>query len=219
MLISIDNYYDVNFYNQCLTALKNNKVPFTEYLSTTGNYNWYLDVPRLPIMINYDILQKSEERYLVSKVISLNSDTNYKYYRRLDSQHHFETKYILNDVFEDILKKDAWFIKVNSKSQMLALSKLDVNSKIWYLGRYLDGRIKIAVTTSNIIRMITPRENIIMEKKAADKIERFETEFNYRILMGKERLIKFDTTPYFMNDRYIIPTYYAEEDKIRFMVV
>lgn len=218
MLITIDNYYDINFYNQCLTALKNNGVPFREYISITGFYNWYIDIPRKPIMLNYDICPKSEGRYVISKVQTLNSDSEYKYFRRLDSHHHFIEKYILNDVWEDIKNKEAWLIKVNSKKELLTLSKIDVNNKIWYLGRYLDGRIKLAIISSPIMRMLIPRENVLLEKKNSDKIERFESEINYRVLMEKERLVKFDKTPYFINDRFNLPLYYNDDDKIRFMV-
>lgn len=218
MLVTIDNYYNVDFYNQCLTALKNNGVQFTEHLSITGAYNWYIDVPRLPIMLNYETCSKGEERYVISKVIALTSDSQYRYYRRLDSLHRFDTKYILNDVLADIKDKEAWVIKVSSREHLLALSRLDVNSKIWYLGRYLDGRIKLAVITSSVLRMMCPRELILMEKKATDKIERFESELNYRVLMGKERLVKYDTTPYFISSKFVVPPYYPENVKTRFMV-
>jgi len=219
MLISIDNYYDVNFYNQCLTALKNNGIKYKEYLSTTGSFNWYIDIPQKPIMVNYDVCPKSEERYLVSKVNSLIDFTRYKYYRRLDSQGVFAEKYIINDYFEDIKDKEAWVFKVNSKNDLERLSSLDENARIWYLGKYLGNRVRFAITTSELIRVFIKREDIFYSKKDNEKLDRFETEFNYRVLMGKDKLAKFDFTPYFENGKLKLPLYYNEIEKMRYLVL
>lgn len=219
MLISIDSYYNVDFYNQCLSALKNNGVEYTEYMSITGEYKWYLDIPRLPVMVNYDVCPKSEERYLVNKVNALEPDSEYRYYRRNDSQRHFQRKYMVNDAWSDVLNTESWLIKFDNKETLLKLSIFDRDSKIWYLGRYLDGRIKIALIKSDILRSVTPRENVLLEKRISDSIERFETEINYRILMGKERLKKFSSTPYIRDGRVFMPIYYNEMDKRRFLLM
>lgn len=217
MLITIDEYYSIDFYNRCLTSLRNNGVKYTEYISTTGNNSWYLDIDRKPCMVDYDICPKSEERYLVSKVISLDSDSEYRYYRRLDSQHHFNDRYIINDYFSEIKNTNAYLLKVDKKD-LYELSMIDKSSKVWYLGRYLSGRYKLAITNSEALRSIIPREKILLEKTQKMHIETFETEINYRVLMGKERLVKFSATPYFLSGKYIIPPYYDENEKMRFLV-
>ena len=216
MLVSIDNYYSVDFYNQCLSALKNNNVQYKEYISTVGDFKWYVDIPRAPIMLNYDVCPVSEERYLVSKVITLDPDSSYKYYRRSNSYKHFVDRYMCNDVWIDIKDTTAWLVRVRSKNDILRFSDVDKNSKVYYLGRYLDNRLKMCVVSSPLIRSIIPREDVIMEK--SDKIERFETDINYRVLMGKERLVKFNNTPYALNGQLYMPLYYSETDKQKFMM-
>ena len=49
MLITIDPYYNVEFYNKCIQALINNKVPVKQFISPISK-KWYLDVPVLPII-------------------------------------------------------------------------------------------------------------------------------------------------------------------------
>lgn len=216
MLVSIDNYYSVDFYNQCLSALKNNNVQYKEYISTVGDFKWYVDIPRAPVMLNYDVCPVSEERYLVSKVITLDPDSSYKYYRRSNSYKHFVDRYMCNDVWGDIKGTTAWLVRIRSKNDILRFSDVDKNSKVYYLGRYLDNRLKMCVVSSPLIRSIIPREDVIMEKN--DKIERFETDINYRVLMGKERLVKFNSTPYALNGQLYMPLYYSETDKQKFMM-
>ena len=63
MLITIDPYYNVEFYNKCIQALINNKIPVKQFISPISK-KWYLDVPVLPIMLNYDLVPENEKRFL-----------------------------------------------------------------------------------------------------------------------------------------------------------
>lgn len=218
MLISIDKFYTENFYNTCKEAMKNNKVLYTEYVSTIGTYKWYFDVPQKPFMINFEECPASERRYLVSKVIPLDMSDEYKYYRRGDSMGHFEPRYVRNDVFNFILDKEAYLFKVKSKKQLVDLSKVD-GSKIWYLGKYYGERYRFGITTSLACRILIPSEDVLAEKKSTETSEEFELRINYNILSNKEKIIKFAKTPYFENGRWYAPLYYPEYAKQRFMVI
>ena len=218
MLITIDDFYSVDFYNICKEALQNNGVPFKEYVSTIGKYKWYLDVPTAPIMVNYTVCPISEERYLVNKVQPLEKSSEYRYYRRIDSYQRLAYRYIRNDAWSSIDGKTAWLVKIDSKEQILKWSQIDRDTKIWYLGRYLGNRYRLALVTSEIIRTLIPRENILAEKSSSMSVELFETEINYKVLYSKDRIVKFSETPYFKNDRFYTPQYYPEDQKNRFFV-
>lgn len=216
MLISIDRFYSENFYNTCKEAMKNNRIPYTEYVSTIGSYKWYIDVPRKPFMINFEECPPSEKRYLVSKVIPLDLSDEYKYYRRADSMGHFVTKYVRNDVFESLVNTEAYLFKIKSKKQLIDLSKI---SRVWYLGRYYGERYRLALVTSLACRILIPSEDVLLEKTAEETPEEFELKINYNVFSNKEKIIKFAKTPYFENGVWVAPLYYPEYAKQRFMVI
>lgn len=218
MLISIDDFYSVDYYNTCKEALLNNGVPFKEYVSITGNNKWYLDVPSAPIMVNYVVCPKSEERYLVNKVCALEPSSEYRYYRKIDGYKRLALNYIRNDAWSSLDGKSAWLVKIDSKEQVLKWSQIDRETKIWYLGKYFGNRYRFALITSSLLRSLIPRENILAEKTSSMSVEMFETEINYKVLYLKERIFKFSETPYFKNDRFYMPQRYPEEYKSRFFV-
>lgn len=218
MLITIDDFYSVDFYNTCKEALLNNGVPFKEYVSITGNNKWYLDVPRAPLMVNYTVCPKSEERYLINKVQALELSAEYRYYRKIDGYQKMSFKYTRNDAWSSLEGKEAWLVKIDSKEQILKWSQIDRETKIWYLGKYLGNRYRLALVTSGIIRTLIPRENILAEKTVLTSVEQFESEINYKVLFLKDRIVKFSETPYFKNDRFFMPQRYPEDQKSRFFV-
>ncbi len=77
MFITIDPYYSTQFYNESLEALKNNNIEFSEFINIKPPYNWYLDVEKEPIMVNYDIASGSERRWMVNKVEALRTNEEY----------------------------------------------------------------------------------------------------------------------------------------------
>ncbi len=216
MLISIDGFYPVQFYNQCLEALKNNGVSFKEYISITGSNLWYIDVPTKPLMLNYVVCPSSEERYLITKVKALEPTYEYRYYRRED---RFNPIYTRNDAWSSTYDKEAWLVNISSSEWIRNLSRLDPTSKIWYLGRYWDNRYKMALVTSPVLRAVIPRENILLSKAKSASPELFEAETNYRILRGHGKIEKFSSTPYFLNGVFKQPQYYPSELKTRFFII
>lgn len=215
MFISIDDFYPVSFYNQCREALKNNNIPFKEYISIVGSNKWFLEVPRAPIMLNYTVCPQSEERYLISKVQALEPTFEYRYYRR---ESRFNPIYTRNDAWGSTLEKEAWLVNIISSEWIRGLSRLDPLSKIWYLGRYWGNKYKLAIITSPIMRAIIPRENILLSKAKSESPEVFEANINYRVLRGFDRIEKFSSTPYFLNGLFKTPQYYPEELKTRFFI-
>jgi hypothetical protein len=218
MFITIDPFYSENFYNSCKEALKNNGIKFREFISIIPPYNWYLDVPKAPIMVNFSICPTSEERYLVNIVRALEPSSEYRYYRRADGYRHFTPKYIKNDCWSSIDNVEAWLVRIESRDQIQKWSLIDPTAKVWYLGKYLGNRYRLAMITSEAIRMVIPREQILASKKADQRTEHFEAEFNYRVLMLKDRIVKYSDTPFFRNGKFIVPSYYPQEVKDRFFI-
>lgn len=218
MLISIDKFYSTKFYNRCLESLKNNNIEFNEYISTTNGYKWYIDIPQAPLMLDYEVCQKDEMRYLVTKVKTLNYADTWKYYRYEESKGKFIDKYTKNDFMTDVEGKEACLFKVSSKKQLEELSKVE-NTKIWYLGKYFNGRYRLALTTGAGIRLYIPFEDVLLEKKSEQSVTKFELDVNYKVLRNKEKLVKFSGTPYYQSGSYNIPMYYQEKDKPKYITI
>lgn len=206
MLITIDPYYDVSFFNSCKEALKNNNVSYKIFISVLPPYNWYFDVERPPIMVNYDVCPSSQERFLASSVKVLHFNDEIKYFRRETDKGKFNLKFILNDALEDV--KDSEFFVFNvkqTKSELEIISKL-IPHRIWYLGRYYSKRYKLAIVKSDeITRNIISKNQILFKRSLDLPIEKFETEFNYKVLLLKDRIFKNSRTPFFEGGNYILP--------------
>ena len=64
--ISFDDYYDVQQYNEFITAAKNNKVEYFEYISARPPYNWYIKIDEkdVPTFINFEYISSSHLKFL-----------------------------------------------------------------------------------------------------------------------------------------------------------
>lgn len=204
MLITIDPYYDINFYNQCKQALKNNNVKFTEFVNIKQPYNWVFEVQEKPIMINYD--EVSSKKFLIPLVKPLRSNEQYLLYRRIDSQSkNGLLKYIENEPLKEARLSDyACFFNLKSVQEGERISK-QYPGKIWYLGRYFGGRYRICLVSNNAIKAFVSQDRILLEKNPKADVGEFEQQLNYKVLLLKEQLNKYTETPYFLNGQYIRP--------------
>lgn len=207
MYVTIDPYYDHNFYNQTKEALKNNGVVFGEYISTKTPFEWYFKVDQTPIMVNYDLLDESNVRWLVSKVIPLRPTDEYKLLRRdNDVGPNMIAKFIENTPLKEASASPfAIFFTVSNKEEILQISK-DYPGKIWYFGKYYNNKFRVCLATNETIKNFIPKEKILLER-TKDLINpgRFEAELNWKVFRGHDMLVKFTETPYFENGIYNRP--------------
>lgn len=206
MFVTIDPYYDVSFFNSCKEALKNNNVPFKLFISTLAPYNWYFKISTAPVMINFDVLSQSHERFLVQTVNPIYFNDEMRYFRRDSDKGKFVQKFILNDAFEDVKDSEFFIFDIKqSKTDLEMLSKL-IPHKIWYLGRYYQKKYKLALIKSDeITNVLIPKTQILFKRTLDMPVEKFEADFNYKVFLLKDRLFKNSRTPFFEAGKYILP--------------
>lgn len=212
---TIDPFYDVNFYNSCKQALKNNKVQFTEYMSIIAPYHWYLKLPHKPMLLNFKELSIPERRFLVSLVKPLQPNDEYRYFRRKGDFDKFCGKFAYNDAYKDCEKTGfGCFFTVNSENEFKEISKKLKNIKIWYLGKYLKMRYKVCLCSSKDIMLIVPRERILGKyEKGKNTLERTEADLNYVHFKLQDRIEKMSLTPYCLNGLFVKPKFVQDPQK------
>lgn len=206
MLITLDQYYDVDFYNQTLEALKNNNVEYDVYVESIPPYNFYLDVPKKPFMVNFDEANSSKPRYLVSIVKPISLDNTYLFKRR---QSHIGKKgfnyYSMNDVFKDMQKSKQGIIFNCTTETATELSKL-FPRKIYYLGKYYNNRFSLMACDSLLVKNYFDKVNgkvkILAESKSFQNSTELEREVNFKVFSLNDRIIKVSNTPYMLNGNF-----------------
>lgn len=216
MFISIDDYYDIDFYNDALMALEENGVQYSEHIlfQNSSIPKYCLNLPSAPLMVHYNSLLPEEEKYLVSKVIPIDANSSVELYRKHgDFGKGIRKEIYLNDAFLSI-ENYAAFINISSKEEALKLSK-DIPLKIWYLGKYFN-KYKVCLITSDYFIPALKESQILLEKTEKMSIVRFEQEFNFNVLHRKDRLIKYSKTPYFEGGIFYKPKNLTNNKMITF---
>ncbi len=204
MFYTIDEYYDVNFYNQAKEALKNNNINFSEFLEIKNPYRWFFKLPDTikPIMVNYDEISKN--RFLVRKVVALRPNEEYLLQRRNSSEGSNITRYIYNDAFEDA-KDYGIFFNIKNKEELLRISK-EYPGKIYYLGKYYGNRFRVCLVNNPMIKNYINPAQILLEKNPDMKEPgRFEAEFNFKVLKQNDYIYKTIETIYAENGIIVRP--------------
>lgn len=202
--ITIDPYYDVNFYNKCKESLKNNKIEFTEFLEIKSPYRWFFKLSDKikPVMIDYDEIDKN--RFLVRKIQALRPNEEYLLQRKGSSEGTNITRYIYNDAFNDA-KDYGIFINISGRDELIRLSR-EFSGKIYYLGKYYGSRFKVCLVNNPMIKNYIQSNQILLEKTPDIKEPgRFEAEFNYKILKYNDFIYKTIETIYGLNGSIIKP--------------
>lgn len=197
MLITIDEYYDIDFYNESIQALKNNGVEYKQYILAKPPYSWYIDLPDNPLMINYDNITSSMKQFLVNTVEPAYANEAYLLQRRpsVGAKKSIEV-YILNNALKQANNSDyACFFNIRNKEQIESLSK-DLG-KIYFFGRYYNNKFKIGLCTNKMIQNFVPKEDILVTKTRS--VLQMELDLNYKVFKLKTRLRKFSQTPYWEN--------------------
>ena len=202
---TIDEYYTPEFYNECKESLKNNNIDFKEFISIKPPYKWYFQIDQEPIMINYDKLTKSSERFLVNKIQALRPNEEYLLQRRNNAVGPKAIlKYTENEPLKNARKSDfAIFFNATSKDQLLNITKELPGTKIYYFGRYYNNKFRVALCTNPMIKNYLNPDDILLEReKDFTELGRFESELNFKIFRQKDYLQKYTETTYFKDGKY-----------------
>ena len=204
-MITIDEYYPTEFYNESKEALKNNDVEFQEFISIKPPFLWYLNVPQKPIMVNYDELSASAERWVVTKVNAVRPNEEYLLIRRNDDKGQKALlKYTENKPLKEARLSDyAVFFNVTNTEELQRITK-ELPVKIYYFGKYYSNKYKIGLCTNKMILNYLDPNQILLEKKGGEFKEpgRFEAELNFKIFRGNDFLVKYTETMYFENGKF-----------------
>lgn len=201
-LITIDDYYDIKFYNETKEALKNNGIDFKEYISTKAPYQWYLETRDEPKFINYERTSRQYSRWLVNIVRPLRPNDAYIYERR-DSYTNTKaiSHYAINDALETGEKSGEGIFFTAMKEEILSISK-DYPRKMYFFGRYFNNKYKVFFADSLMVKNFLDPQNILVESKSFKSVTELEVTLNYNVFKLKDRLEKLSETPYVVEGKY-----------------
>jgi len=202
---TIDNYYDVQFYNETKQALQNNDVEFVEMISSKNDHVWYFLTKELPIAINYDKISSSMVKFLITKVKPLAFNDEYKLYRKGLAKGNDVLQFIENDALEQARKsKYSCFFKVKSRQHLKEISEF-YPGKLYFLGKYYNNKLKVCLANHESIEGVIDPDDILLKKGNKNGAGDFESEFNFRVLKGKDYLIKFTESPFMEDGKFNQP--------------
>lgn len=204
MYITIDPYYDTQFYNECKEALKNNGVDFKEYINVKPPFDWYFSLEEKPVMVNYDEATSSEERWMVNTIQPLRANEAYLLLRRdNDNGPKALLKFVENEPLKAARTSNyAVFFTIRNREEGERLTK-DYPGKVWYMGKYYNNKYRVCLATNRTIKGLLNDNQILLERnKELSEPGRFEAELNFKVFRGNDMLIKFTETPFFEDGKY-----------------
>ena len=196
-MITIDDYYSIEFYNECIQSIRNNKIEYKEYISTKAPFQFYIDMEPEPVMVNYDKLPDNQQKFVVNTVEPATPNEAYILQRKdaLSGIKAFQ-QYAMNQPLIEAQKAEyACFFEIKNRETALMLSKK--YGKIWYFGKYYNNN-RIGLCTNKMIQ----NENIEIYVHKTKSAQQMELDLNFKIFRLNDRLRKFTNTPYFIDGRY-----------------
>lgn len=214
MYVTIDPYYSVDLFNECKDSLDKNEGDRFIYMSIYPPFNWYFKVKHKPVLLKCDVCSSTQERYLVSCTVPVYSNEKVDLLRRGTNKGKFFSKFMMNDAYQDLKDSDFYVFNAQSRDFLEGITKL-TKHKIWYFGRYFNKKYSVAmVKVDPMIKALIKSEDLLYFRSKDTPLERFEADFNYKVLVLKDKILKFSRTPYFENGQYVIPSVHPEpEDK------
>lgn len=206
MFVTIDPYYDTQFYNQCKEALANNGVQYKEFISVKAPYEFYFEVQNPPTFINYDEAPESYSKWLVNIVTALKPNDDYIYARR-DAYANIKAvnHYAINDALRSAaISREGIFFSA-TKDEVLKISK-EYPRKIYYMGRYFNRKYRVFFTDNLIVMNFLRAEQILVQSKDFKLVTELEVDLNWNVFHREDRLVKISETPYVLNGKYYPPT-------------
>ena len=166
--------------------------------------------PTLKGLIKYANKIRKIPRKLKDKVRNIRlkklNSRKYNFGKRLEA---------CNNFIKNNIKLSNDFINLKNSEQAMQLSK-EIPIKLYYMGKYLNGRYKIFFSNSIYIESFLNSSDILLKKSKNESIVQFEQSLNFNILERKDRLVKYSQTAYFENGNYFKPQYQTNR---RFYVI
>ena len=218
MFVTIDPYYDIQFYNQCKEALTNNGVQYKEFISVKAPYEFYFEVQNPPTFINYDEAPESYSKWLVNIVTALKPNDDYIYARRDDYVNiKAVNHYAINDALRSAaISREGIFFSA-TKDEVLKISK-EYPRKIYYMGRYFNRKYRVFFTDNLIIMNFLRAEQILVQSKDFKLVTELEVDLNWNVFHREDRLVKISETPYILNGKYYPSTSVRPELSDRYVL-
>lgn len=205
MLITIDPFYDIEFYNRCKNSLENNKCEYREFISTKPPYYWYLDIKNAPQLLDYTKAEKVDKIHLVSVAKPIKTQDYWKHYRRGNDTKGNIDRFVVNDAYEEAKSSSYYaFVNIRSKTQALRISAKLKGIKMWYFGFYYK-RYRVYLINNEVITTIIPREDILVSD--TKDIVKLEQKLNFDKFRLQDFLVKNSETVYMLNGRVHLPSY------------
>jgi hypothetical protein len=199
-LFTIDPFYNIEQYNEAITALLNNGKQYVEWISTLPGYYWYLDVQgEKPLMMNYQEIDKTTWHKTVSKTLPVKAGDLVILKRREAYKQNIGI-YINNDWLNIAKKHRSIVFNYNNREQLFRLS-LDYG-RIYPLGWYYGGSLKLAISFNPKIMNSIPMNNILLDFPKHTKDGALEIAINYKALRQRDKIFKWMETPYFENGKF-----------------
>jgi hypothetical protein len=214
MLITIDDYYNVQFYNETREALKNNGVSFNEFIIAKPPYFYYIDTDNPPLFINYDQATHQQSKQMVGVVKSSKNIDDYTL-RRREGFNNIRAidVYAINDALRDGQNSMQGIFFNASKDNVIRISK-EYPRKIYFFGNYLNQRYSVFFADNLIIKNFLNESQILIESESFSSIIELEILLNYKVLKLNDRLEKISNTPYVIKGSYYpISTLSGDLDK------
>jgi len=198
--ITFDPYYNVNEYNNFITAAKNNKVPFEEFVRIKPPHNRYLMInPKdLPKFVNYDIATKPDKTWLVSVVKPVQNNEAY-YLKRRPGQDISYFNYILPEPLKNMHEENyVCVFRGYDQTEISQYSqRLGKGTKIFRWGKTDIKGYNVFVCFNRYIKGLVSSTRVLLEydnmgintkNKVPAHPGYIEQELNYKILV-QEKLI------------------------------
>lgn len=223
--MTVDPYMSIVEYNLALQALRNNSVPFSQVIHIKAPFYWFFDLPYAPMLVNYELADKSVKRFCVTKVIPVRPADDYLLQRRESNGLDGLVKYIENQPLAEAREsKYALFFNAGNAEILRNASKNLPGIKIYYFGKFVSGKYKVALCTNPMIKNFIPMNSILIEKDLTSKGAKalggsegtggnagndyskpgfFEADLNFRVFKNKDLLDKYSETPYFLDGNYV----------------
>lgn len=166
LFITFDPYYNVNEYNNFLTASRNNRIEIEEYIRIRAPYHRFIklkDKSDLPSFVNYDIASSTDIKWLVSTIKPVQPNEEYLL-RRREGKDISYWDFILPKHMKNAHKKDYIMIfKSMDFSEISSISKKLGKIKIYKWGKAKNKKYNIYYCYNPYIQGLISERNVLME--------------------------------------------------------
>lgn len=198
--ITFDGIYSIKNYNDFVNTAKAKKIELKEFINIRPPYRWYIQIEEkyLPVFLNYAVLPKADEKWLLEKMIPLNPMEEYILTRKVSDLPQDFQNFVSPNIFKDIPSADyCVMFKYKNKDELIKISK-EIGIKIYVLGMHRGWNL--AFTFNKYIRNYIYLDQIILEKKKPSDYQKageFEYTLNFKKLVKVKLTNKTLDYPYY----------------------